>query len=54
MRLAIPVLAAILAAQALPAAAQDHPLDGTWEGAYSCNQGKVTGLAGCTDWAARK
>lgn len=43
MRLAISALAAILAFQALPAAAQDHPLDGTWEGAYSCNQGK-TGL----------
>lgn len=43
MRLAIPALAAVLAALALPAAAQDHPLDGTWEGAYTCGQGK-TGL----------
>lgn len=38
-------IAAALAATAfaLPAAAQDHPLDGVWEGAYQCGQGR-TGL----------
>jgi len=41
-RLAI-VAAALAAAVALPAAAQDHPLDGVWEGAYECPQGR-TGL----------
>lgn len=39
---AVPFLAAILLT-AVPAAAQDHPLDGVWEGAYDCRQGR-TGL----------
>lgn len=37
------IIAAALAAFALPAAAQDHPLDGVWKGAYDCAQGR-TGL----------
>jgi hypothetical protein len=42
MRLALAAAFALLALPG-PAAAQDHPLDGTWEGVYICNQGK-TGL----------
>lgn len=37
------IIAAFAAAFALPVAAQDHPVDGTWEGAYDCPQGR-TGL----------
>jgi hypothetical protein len=33
---------AACAAFALPAAAQDHPLDGVWEGAYECAKGART------------
>lgn len=39
-RLSLALLAAVFA---WPAAAQDHPLDGVWEGAYQCPQGR-TGL----------
>ena len=42
-RIAFAALALLATASALPAAAQDHPLDGVWEGAYECQQGK-TGL----------
>lgn len=42
-RLILAALAIAAAAVAQPAAAGDHPLDGVWEGAYDCGQGR-TGL----------